>query len=340
MPPSAPVAPDYTRRLGQRTVTALGIGTALGDPTDEEDARYDLALEAALTSGVGVLDTAINYRAQRSERVVARALARHPTARPAVTVCTKGGYVPLDSPVPANRDEYRAYLTRMYVEPGIIDPADLVAGGHCLSPMFLDDQVRRSRQNLGVETIDLYYIHNPEQQLDAIPRETLDARLHMAFAAMEQCVETGAIGAYGCATWTGLRTPHGAPGHLSLESLARAAHDVAGSAHHFIAVQLPLSLAMPEAVRTPTQLVRGRMRTALDAADELGISVVIGAALMHGRLAHDLPDQVRSIFPDAASDAARALTFVRMLPQVACTVVGMRSAEHVREDAAVFTAPA
>src|SRR5690348_5789949 len=69
--------PDFTRPLGALgNVTALGIGTALGEPTDAEDERYECAIIAALDCGVGVIDTAINYRCQRSERAVGRALAR------------------------------------------------------------------------------------------------------------------------------------------------------------------------------------------------------------------------------------------------------------------------
>lgn len=330
--------PDFTRPLGALgDVTALGIGTALGEPTDAEDARYERAIVAALECGVSIIDTAINYRCQRSERAVGRALA-HPSAtghRP--IVCTKGGYVPLESPPPASKDEYREYLGRTYIESGIIPRDELVAGGHCIAPSFLRDQLARSRENLGIGTIDLYYLHNPEQQLEGgVDPDAFRRRLCTAFETMERSVSDGTIRAYGCATWSGLRVSPDAPNHLSLELLARTARDVAGDAHHFTAVQLPASLAMPEAVRLPTQRVGGTPCTALQAAEALGIGVVIGAALMHGDLAHDLPPAARAVFPDAPSDAACALTFTRMLPNVSSVVVGMRSPEHVRENVDVF----
>lgn len=339
-------APDFTRSLGELgTVSALAIGTALGDPTDAEDARYGDAIDAALAAGVTVIDTAINYRCQRSERAVGHALARARSHAPRdglragpVVVCTKGGYVPLESSPPSSKDAYRAYVRNTYMDTGMIRADELVAGGHCIAPAFLSDQIARSRWNLGVECIDLYYVHNPEQQLEGgIDRDTFARRLHAAFEAMEAAVDAGAIRAYGCATWSGLRASPEAPNHLSLEQLARTAHDIAGDGHHFHAVQVPVSLAMPEAVRLQTQLVGGAARTALEAANELGIAVVAGAALMHGRLAHDLPAAARAIFPDAPTDAACALTFARMLPHVACVAVGMRSREHVRENVDVFT---
>lgn len=338
-------APDFTRSLGTLgPVSALGIGTALGDPTEVEDARYADAIEAAIAAGVTMIDTAINYRCQRSERVIGRTLARirsntahdgHRTGP--IMVCTKGGYIPLESSPPSSKEAYRSYVRSTYLDTGMIRGDELVAGGHCIAPAFLTDQIARSRWNLGVERIDLYYIHNPEQQLEGgIARDLFEQRLRDAFEALEAAVDAGAIRAYGCATWNGLRASPEAPNHLSLEMLLRTAREVAGDDHHFHAVQLPVSLAMPEAVRVQTQHVNGAARTALDAADELGIAVVAGASLMHGRLARDLPPAARSIFPDAPSDAACALTFARMLPHVASVAVGMRSREHVHENVNVF----
>lgn len=350
---SSPQAPDFTRSLGALgTVSALGVGTALGDPTDAEDARYESAIEAAIAAGVTLIDTAINYRCQRSERVVGRVLARALArsreegrddsrdghrAGPLI-VSTKGGYIPLDSSPPPSKDAYRSYLRTTYVDTGMIRGDELVAGGHCIAPAFLTDQIARSRWNLGVEQIDLYYVHNPEQQLEGgVSADMFQERLRDAFAALEAAADAGAIRAYGCATWNGVRALPDAPNHLSLEQLMRTAHDIAGDGHHFSAVQIPVSLAMPEAVGVQTQLVNGAARTALEAADELGLAVIAGASLMHGRLAHDLPPAARAVFPDAPDDAACALTFARMLPHVASVAVGMRSLEHVRENVDVFT---
>ena len=333
--------PDFFRTgLAGRMLSSLGIGTYLGECSADDDAAYADAIAAALTAGVNVVDTAINYRCQRSERAVGAAIRRALDAgvsRDAILVCTKGGYLPMAERPPESREEYREYLRREFFASGILTQDDVVSGGHSISPPFLRYAITRSRENLGVDTIDLYYLHNPEQQLEGgVPSDAFATRLRAAFETLERAVDDGAIRAYGCATWNGTRTMADEPHHLSLELLARTARDVAGDAHHFRAVQIPVSLAMPEAVRLQSQRVNGVARTPLEAADELEISVVVGAALMHGRLAHDLPPAARAIFPDAPSDAARALTFARMLPRVACVTVGMRSREHVRENVGVF----
>src|SRR6185369_5286454 len=81
-------------------LSSIGIGTYLGDPDDQTDAAYGETLVGAITLGTNVVDTAINYRAQRSERVVGMAIAALIEAgelqRDEVVVCTKGGYIPFD----------------------------------------------------------------------------------------------------------------------------------------------------------------------------------------------------------------------------------------------------
>ena len=162
--------------------------------------------------------------------------------------------------------------------------------------------------------------------------ETLLERLRDAFAALEQCVDAGLIASYGCATWNGFRTAPEKRDHLGLADLVRIAREVSGEQHHFRAVQMPVSLATPEAVRVPTQpMPGGRLLTPLDAARELGLSVVVSAPLMHGKLTQGLPAQVAELFPGCATDAQRALAFVRALP-VSAALVGMRSREHVAEN--------
>ena len=324
---SSPSSPSLSR---------LGIGTALGDPSDDQDLAYDRAIRRAIGLGVTHIDTAINYRCQRSERVIGRALREMGSDVPPLTITTKGGYLPLEAPLPATREEYRAYVKREYLDTEIVGTAELVAGGHCIAPRFLRDQIERSIANLGVGTISIYYIHNPEQQLDAVSREEFDNRMHAAFAALEGCVSDGLIGSYGCATWNGLRVAPEAQNHVSIESLVATARNVAGDEHHLSTVQMPVNLGMTEGIRMATQIVNGQPRTALEAADAMELDMIVVAPLMQGRLAHDLPGTAREAFPEAETDAACALTFVQMLPSVASVVVGMRDVRHVEENAALF----
>jgi aryl-alcohol dehydrogenase-like predicted oxidoreductase len=326
----------YRSGPGDIRLSSIGIGTYLGECDDADDARYERAIRAAVSGGVNVIDTAINYRCQRSERVVGRAiaaLARDGLAtREELLVCTKGGYIPLDGEVPASREAYQDMVAREYLEPGLMTADDIVAGGHCLAPRFLEDQVRRSRANLGVATIDVYYLHNPEQQRAVLSVNAFRDRLMRAFEALEARAAAGDIAVYGCATWNGLRAPRESREHLSLEDLINIANAVAGRAHHFRAIQLPISLAMSEAVRLPNQRVRGHDVTLLQAASELGLSVFASASLMQSKLARDLPPAVRDALPPLDTDAQRAIAFVRGMPGVTTALVGMREPSHVTEN--------
>jgi aryl-alcohol dehydrogenase-like predicted oxidoreductase len=311
------------------------MGTYLGECDDEEDARYVRILTEGIANGVNLLDTAINYRCQRSERAVGIALRNAiddgNAAREEIVVCTKGGYVPLEGAPPDSRKQYDDYLEHEYFAPGTMSRSDLVAGGHCLTPGFLSNQIERSRTNLGVECIDFFYVHNPEHQLDSVDRERFVEVMAEAFAALESEVARGHIGAYGCATWNGFRTFAANRNYLSLKDLVETARRVGGASHHFRIVQLPVNLAMTEAVRSPTQSDSGKNLSILDLAQELGISVVASATLMQAQLTQNLPAAVRTLFPAADTDAQRAISFVRSLP-VAAALVGMRSPGHLSEN--------
>lgn len=362
-PPPSTLAPrdtrqattEGTRRFTERTargaefrrelprglsVSALGVGTYLGDCTDADDAAYTDAVRAAIAAGVNVIDTAINYRCQRSERAVGRAMAgciaEGAAARDEIVLCTKGGYVAFDDTPPASRQAYDAWLERELFATGLVAREELVRGGHCIAPKFLAHQLARSRQNLGVEAIDLYYVHNPEEQLLGVDRDAFTVRLRAAFVLLEERAAAGEIGGYGCATWTGLRVPPEHRQHLSLAALVALAREVGGTLHHFRAVQLPVNLAMPEAARLPTQALGRHRVPLLEAADALGVAVVASAPLMQGRLTEALPPEVRELLPDCTTDAQRALRFAASLPAVRTVLAGMRRREHVAENVSAW----
>lgn len=335
------VAGDHFRKgPAELTLSSLGIGTYLGADADGDDDAYTDAIRAAIRSGINVIDTAINYRCQRSERAAGRALrlaiANGHAARDELVVCTKAGYVPLDGCPPSTQEGYQGYLRREFYARRVMAPDDVVAGGHCLAPGFIADCLRRSRKNLGVDCIDVFYLHNPEQQLGAISGEELARRIRAAFAVLEERASAGEIGAYGVSTWQGLRVPPGARGHLAIRDLVAIAREVAGDAHHFRAVQMPLSLAMPEAVRLPTQpLADGELVPAVEAAAAHGLAVLTSAPLMQGQLVQGLPPALRELFPSLETDAQRALAFARSMPGVTTTLVGMKRGSHVEENLAV-----
>ena len=118
---------------------------------------------------------------------------------------------------------------------------------------------------------------------------------------------------------------------MSLDEIVSIARQAGGPSHHLRVVQLPLNLAMAEAVRSPTQLIDGKPACLVDAAAQLEVAVVASASLMQSQLTHGLPTELAAAFPSLATDAQRAIAFVRSLP-VSAALVGMRSIEHLEEN--------
>jgi aryl-alcohol dehydrogenase-like predicted oxidoreductase len=327
-------AAHFRELAGAAWASSIGIGTYLGREDDATDALYQKAIGRALERGVNVLDTAVNYRHQRSERAIGAAVAaavRGDIGRDEVVVATKGGFVPFDGEVPSDPG---AYFQATYVRPGIIQPGEVV-GSHCMTPRYLRDQLDRSRTNLGLQTVDVYYVHNPETQLDEVPRPEFLARIREAFAALEEAGREDKLRLYGAATWNGFRADPTEPGYLSLAELVDVAREVGGSQHRFRVVQLPYNLAMPEAFTRANQKVEGVFVSTLEAARRLGVYVMASASVYQGQLTRGLPSVVTDYLPGFTSDAQRAIQFVRSTPGVGTALVGMKTLDHVEDTAGV-----
>jgi aryl-alcohol dehydrogenase-like predicted oxidoreductase len=297
--------PQYRDAAFYRSVrgllaSSLGIGTYLGADDDRADTAYTEALIAAGEGGINLFDCAINYRRQRSERCIGAALRQ--LQRDEIVVCTKAGF-----------------LTEGAI-PAFLKPEQVVARMHSMDPDFLADQIDRSCANLGVDTIDVFYLHNPETQLGFLKREEFDERVRHAFARLEQLVERGKIRWYGAATWDGLRMK----GALDLPRMAEIAVEEGGPEHHFRFVQLPFNVGMVEAFVEKPESV-------LQAAGRLGISVIASASLSQTQVLANMPAKVAALLP-GMTNAQRAIEFTRSTPGIAAALVGMGRREHVLEN--------
>jgi aryl-alcohol dehydrogenase-like predicted oxidoreductase len=298
----------FYRSVFDLQVSSLGIGTYLGAADDTADRAYTDALIAAGESGINFFDTAINYRHQRSERSIGAALRQ--LERDEIVVCTKAGFL-TPGAVPAS-----------------LRPDDVIGGMHCMAPHFLEDQIERSRANLGVDAIDVFYLHNPETQLGARTPAEFASAIRGAFAELERLVMRGKIRWYGAATWNGFRMK----GALSLPHLAALAIEECGPDHHFRFIQLPFNFGMVEAFTA-------RPDNVLAAAATLGIAVVASATLSQTRVFGAMPPGIEEQLPGLATDAQRAIQFTRSTPGISVALVGMGRREHVLENIGVAAAP-
>ena len=251
-------------------------------------------------------------------------------------ICTKGGFLTPDGDMPADASEY---FNHEYVETGILREGDVAAGCHSMAPKFIADQLERSRRNLGVETIDVYYLHNPETQLGEVPREMFNSRVRAAFEFLESAVAAAKIHFYGLATWNAFRQSENAQDFLSLAAMESLARDVAGGSHHFRFVQLPCNLGMTEALTRANQPLDRRTRVPMvEAANKLGITLMASASMLQGQLSRGLPPFVAAAL-GMKNDAERALQFVRSTPGITTALVGMSRVEHVRANLSLVGVP-
>jgi aryl-alcohol dehydrogenase-like predicted oxidoreductase len=245
--------------------------------------------------------------------------------RDEVLVCTKAGYLSFDGNLPPDP---RGYFAREYIEPGILDGKEIVGGMHCMAQSYLENQIERSRRNLELETIDVFYVHNPESQLAEISREMFHRRLKDAFLSLERLVKTGQLRYYGLATWGAFRVAEGSRDYISLFEVEQLARNAGGEDHHFRFIQLPFNLAMPEAYGLANQSDGKGKMSLLSAASRLGITVMGSATLYQGQLTHGLPEIVGGIL-GLHSDAENAIQFARSAPGLTTSLIGMGHKEHV-----------
>lgn len=309
----------FYRAVRGLAVSSIGLGTYLGGMDEGASRNYRDAIKAAARGGINVFDTAINYRAQTSERDLGEAIRDLTLAgtveRDEVLVCTKAGF-----------------LTPGAVTEGMPGEGDIAGGVHSMAPDFLEDQLRRSRENLGMECVDVFYLHNPETQPRFVESAEFEARIAAAFRRCEELCNRGWAMNYGIATWSGLRLKEGQAERLSLPRLVEIAKQAGGEDHRFRFVQLPVNLAMPEAFTLPHAWLGGEGVNVLECALRAGMTVVSSAPLLQGRLTTGLPEVVRGKWPPVKGDAQFALQFARSTPGVTVALAGMGRVEHVREN--------
>ena len=314
---------DHFREVQGLFISSIGLGTYLGNMDPQSDRNYEEAIFKALGGGCNLIDTAINYRFMRSEKNVGSALRKaideKVVSRDEIVIATKGGFL--------------AAHPKDYIANGICNAEDIVANCHCMTPQYLQNQLNQSLENLGLDTVDIYFIHNPETQLSEISRQDFLKRILAGFQVLEKEVQAGRIQFYGTATWDGYRKEEGKRGYLSLEELIGLAR-VAGQGddHNFRALQFPYNLAMPEAFLLHNQNFGSQRVSVIQAAHNQNMVVLCSASILQGQLAQILPESIQKFFAQLQTDAQKAIQFVRSTPGVTTALVGMGQSAHVEEN--------
>jgi aryl-alcohol dehydrogenase-like predicted oxidoreductase len=325
---------DHFRVFDKLYLSSIGMGTYLGKPDKKDDQSMENAVYDSIKSGgVNVVDTAINYRAMRSEKSVGRALLRlihdEIITRDQVFVSTKNGYITNDGDYP--EIDVMEYLQRMFISNGVMRADDISSGYNVLNPNYLKRCIDKSLANLHLATLDLVYVHNPfESWYEEVSREHFFQMLSKVFEAYEEYRTLGKIRYYGMATWTCFRVPPTSKEYLSLEHVIKTAETIGGLERHgFKFIQLPFNLAYSEALLLRNQTVgMEKNLTILEAAEKLNVGVFTSIPLFQGRLlSTKIPD-----YGGLTDQVSKLLQIVRSSPSVIAPLVGQKESDHVEQN--------
>jgi aryl-alcohol dehydrogenase-like predicted oxidoreductase len=318
------------RKFQGLTLSNVGMGTYLGNADENTDKLVVQAIKKSILAGLNVIDTAINYRSQKAERSVGKAIAEliddNKINRNEIFISTKNGYVTNDGDI---KEDFWEYVNREYVKNGIIQSNDISSGYHCMKVPYLEDQLNRSRKNLGLHCIDLIYLHNAaEGQLQDISKEKFMKDLQLVFEFYEKMRKQEIIRFYGMATWNCFRVQKEDPQFLLLSEIMSLAEKVGGKNHGFRFIQLPFNMYLDQALMIQNQSFDGKTGTILDAAKMFEVGVFTSVPLMQAKL----------LSPGAMPEfgklnaVMRALQFTRSTPGVLSPLVGHKLESHVDEN--------
>jgi D-threo-aldose 1-dehydrogenase len=293
-------------RLGRTDVevSALGFGAApignLYTAIDDDAARG--AVDAAWDGGIRYFDTAPHYGLGLSERRLGAALADRP--REQFAISTKVGRLLVPNPAPTGSDS------------GVFAVDDALTRELDYSGDGVRRSLEESLERLGLDRVDIVYIHDPENHMDAA--------IGQAIPALVELRAQGLVGAIGA-------------GMNYVDPLMR------------FATESDVDVLM---VAGRWTLMDRSAEQLLAACEERGISVAAAAPFNSGLLARPWPaDDAHFDYGPAPADvlaAARAaattctdfgttlphaaMQFPLQHPSVACVVAGMRTRDHVAQN--------
>ena len=322
-------------------LSSIGMGTYLGDLSKEDDIDIENALyESVKSHAINVIDSAINYRAMKSEKSIGRSITRLVNdgiiSRDEIFVSTKNGYITNDGDYPML--DVWEYIQRMYISTGIIKAEDISSGYNVLKPAYIEKCIERSRFNLKLDTLDLVYVHNAfESWHQDVSKDKFFEMLSKVFEIYEKFRSLNKIRYYGMATWTCFRVSEENKEYLSLAEVYNIAKSIGGIDHGFRFIQLPYNLAYSEALFLKNQNVRNEKKlTILEAAKRLKIGVFSSVPLLQGKLIKTkIPD-----YSEGLTDPIMKLVqIIRSSPSIIAPLIGQKKMDHVNNNNKISEVP-
>ena len=329
---------DFYTQSNGLIFSKMGLGTFNKEPYKEENYvfHYIEGVKKAIRSGINLIDTASNYRYGQSEKEIGTALAElgDEVEREEMILCSKGGFIQLEYPFPKNPYHW---IEEHIVDHGLAKAEDIELDQHCTTPDFLEWSCRRSLENVGVKSFDIYYLHNPEMQKIRLGEKGFYRHVEAVFRRFEKLADEGLFHYYGVAVWNGFTADN--EECMSLEKLVEIAKKVGGENHRLKYIQTPFNMGKTVIYTQETQRVRGEACTSLQAAYRLGIGVIGSSSLLQMNLFKKSFSPESGVILDKSmtlkSDIQLALQFVRSTPGIVSGLVGSKVPMHIKENVGI-----
>ncbi len=268
------------------------------------------ASKIIVAAGCDWIDTAPNYANGLAHSALASTLAAHSS----ISISTKVGLLP------------RALMADV-LDAGIIG-AESEATGRCIEPGYVRWQTRRSCHDLGRSRVDVMFLHNPDECY--VDKNELASAIIAAFTALEAEACDQTIDGYGVATWSGLTD-----GAFTVPDLVSYAEQAAGgSAHHFTAIQHPVSLVCMESLISALE-DRGHLVQARD----LGVNSFVSAPLHGGELPRIIDQELADHIAPGMTPAQAALAILAGIAGIDRVLLSTSHARHWEDARSALAAP-
>ena len=330
---------DFYIKHNNLIFSKLGIGTFNKEPYKEENYlfHYIEGVKEAVKNGINLIDTASNYRYGESEKEIGIALKElideNLAKREELIICSKGGFIQLEYPFPKNP---YTWIEENILKKGFATSEDIELDQHCMTPDYLEWSCKKSLENIGIDSFDIYYLHNPEMQLIKLGYAKFLKKIESIFKRFEKMVENGLIKYYGVAVWNAFINPLKSEEHINLEDLVNIAKKVAGENHHFKYIQTPFNMAKTSIYTLLSQKVKDEQCTLLQATHRLGIGVISSSSLLQMNLfKKSFKPEIGYLLDNKMileNDIQLALQFVRSTPGIISSLFASKVPVHIKKN--------
>jgi aryl-alcohol dehydrogenase-like predicted oxidoreductase len=310
----------------------FGIGTFLGESNKNVDEKLYKILIRSIENGINLIDTAPNYRCERSENIVGKVVKD--LGRKGLIICTKVGFLPYSDHIPQNET---IFFTDKFIKSKIINKKDIYGDWQSYHPKYIEWQINESLKRLNTDYIDIYYLHNPEEMLDFIDTDIFNIILDKALQFLNKMIECGKIRYIGISSWNGFLNDK----RLDLNRILSKSKSLL-KADKLKFLQVPYNMAMLDHLTKKTQidLDKNIKCSLMYLAAKNNIDVITNAPLYHGKLGNiDYPKELKKMVPKSKTIADLALRFSISNPGSNASLVGVTNQSHLNEIISVMNRP-